>query len=126
MVGPKADASTIVCNLQGQYGRPLQVLALNTEAGWVEDVSQLIARKVRAVAHRGPDTAKAEVALEYHYKFYAIADAVAISSNQFRFVFSGRVKDADDATYAWPGRAPRAYFCKLETAHKDRTAWLGM
>jgi hypothetical protein len=49
----KADASTIVCNLlQGQYGRSLQVLALNTEAGWVEDVSQLIARKVRAVAHR--------------------------------------------------------------------------
>src|SRR5262249_46797172 len=38
--------------LQGQYVRPLQVLALNTEEGWVEDVSQLIARKVRAVAQR--------------------------------------------------------------------------
>jgi hypothetical protein len=49
----EADASTIVRNLlQGQYGRPLQVLALNTEEGWVRDVSQLIARKVRAVAQR--------------------------------------------------------------------------
>ena len=49
----KADASTIVRNfLQGQYVRPLQVLALNTEEDWVEDVSQLIARKVRAVAQR--------------------------------------------------------------------------
>ena len=49
----EADASTIVRNLlQGQYGRPLQVLALNTEEGWVRDVSQLIARKLRAVAHR--------------------------------------------------------------------------
>jgi hypothetical protein len=48
----KADASTIVRSLlQGQYGRPLRVLALNTEEGWVQDVSQLIARKVRAVAH---------------------------------------------------------------------------
>jgi hypothetical protein len=49
----KADASTIVRNLlQGQYGRPHQVLALNTEEGWVRDVSQFIARKLRAVAHR--------------------------------------------------------------------------
>jgi hypothetical protein len=46
----KLDASTIVRNLlQGPYARPLQVLALNTEKGRVEDVSQLIARKVRAV-----------------------------------------------------------------------------
>jgi hypothetical protein len=28
------------------------VLALNTEEGWVRDVSELIARKVSAVAHR--------------------------------------------------------------------------
>jgi len=28
------------------------VLALNTEEGWVRDVSELIARKVRAVAQR--------------------------------------------------------------------------
>jgi len=48
----RADASTIVRSLlQGQYGRPLRVLALNTEEGWVQDVSQLIARKVRAVAY---------------------------------------------------------------------------
>jgi hypothetical protein len=88
--------------------------------------SSLLGKCALSLTADQADTAKAEVALEYHYKFYAIADAVAISSNQFRFVFSGRVKDADDATYAWPGRAPRAYFCKLETAHKDRTAWLGM
>ena len=49
----QADASTIVRKLlQGQYGRPLRVLALNTEEGWVRDVSELIARKVRALAHR--------------------------------------------------------------------------
>ena len=49
----QADASTIVRKLlQGQYSRPLRVLALNTEEGWVRDVSELIARKVRAVAHR--------------------------------------------------------------------------
>jgi hypothetical protein len=49
----KEDASTIVRNLlQGQYGRPLQVSALNTEEGWLQDVSLLIARKVRAVAYR--------------------------------------------------------------------------
>jgi hypothetical protein len=49
----EADASTIVRKLlPGQYGRPLRVLALNTEEGWVQDVSELIARKVRAVAER--------------------------------------------------------------------------
>jgi hypothetical protein len=49
----EADASTIVRKLlQGQYGRPLRVLALNPEEGWVQDVSELIARKVRTVAQR--------------------------------------------------------------------------
>jgi hypothetical protein len=49
----EADASTIVRKLlQGQYGRPVRVLALNTEEGGVQDVSELIARKVRAVAQR--------------------------------------------------------------------------
>ena len=49
----EADASTIVRKLlQGQGGRPLRVLALNPEEGWVQDVSELIARKVRTVAQR--------------------------------------------------------------------------
>jgi hypothetical protein len=49
----EADASTIVRKLlQGQYGRPLRVLALNPEEGWVQDVSELIARKLRTVAQR--------------------------------------------------------------------------
>ena len=49
----EADVSTIIRKLlQGQYGRPLRVLALNAEEGWVRDVSELIARKVRAVAQR--------------------------------------------------------------------------
>src|SRR5262249_40093851 len=49
----QGDASTIVRNLlDGQYTRPVQVLALNVEEGWVRDVSQLIAAKVRDVAWR--------------------------------------------------------------------------
>src|SRR6476619_1391888 len=47
----EADASTIVRNLlQGQYDRPVRVLALNVEEGWVRDVSEIIAAKVRDVA----------------------------------------------------------------------------
>jgi hypothetical protein len=47
----QADASTIVRNLlDGQYNRPVRVLALNVEEGWVRDVSQIIAAKVRDVA----------------------------------------------------------------------------
>jgi hypothetical protein len=47
----EADASTIVRNLlEGQYTRPIRVLALNVEEGWVRDVSQIIADKVRTVA----------------------------------------------------------------------------
>jgi hypothetical protein len=39
----EADASTIVRNLlHGQYNRPVRVVALNVEEGWVRDVSQLI------------------------------------------------------------------------------------
>ena len=50
----QADASTIVCNLlDGQYNRPVRVLALNVEEGWVRDVSQIIAAKVRDVAWHG-------------------------------------------------------------------------
>jgi hypothetical protein len=49
----QADASTIVRNLlDGQYNRPVRVLALNVEEGWVRDVSQVIAAKVRDVARR--------------------------------------------------------------------------
>jgi hypothetical protein len=49
----QADASTIIRKLlQGQYGRPLSVLALNTAEGRVQDVSAHIARKVRTVAQR--------------------------------------------------------------------------
>ena len=47
----EADASTIVRNLlQGQYDRPVRVLALNVEEGWVRDVSEIIAAKVQDVA----------------------------------------------------------------------------
>jgi hypothetical protein len=49
----QADASTIVRNLlEGQYNRPVRVLAFNVEEGWVRDVSQIIAAKVRDVARR--------------------------------------------------------------------------
>jgi hypothetical protein len=49
----ETDASTIVRKLlEGQYGRPLRVLALNAEESWVQDVSELIARKVRDIALR--------------------------------------------------------------------------
>jgi hypothetical protein len=49
----EADASTIVRNLLGgQYDRPLRVLALNVEEGWVRDVSEIIAVKVRDMARR--------------------------------------------------------------------------
>jgi hypothetical protein len=49
----QSDASTIVRNLlQGQYNRPARVLALNVEEGWVRDVSEVIAAKVRDVARQ--------------------------------------------------------------------------
>ena len=49
----QADASTIVRYLlDGQYNRAIRVLALNVEEGWVRDVSQVIAAKVRDVAWR--------------------------------------------------------------------------
>src|SRR5262249_42993752 len=47
----RADASTVTRNLlDGQYNRPVRVLALNVEEGWVRDVSQIIAAKVRDMA----------------------------------------------------------------------------
>jgi hypothetical protein len=47
----EADASTVVRNLlQGQYDRPVRVLALNVEEGWVRDVSEIIAAKVQDMA----------------------------------------------------------------------------
>src|SRR6266576_3322241 len=49
----KADATTIVRNLlQGQYERPVRVVALNADEGWARDVSQNIAAKIREVAQR--------------------------------------------------------------------------
>src|SRR5262245_47400667 len=45
----EADASTIVL---GQYDRPVRILALNVEEGWVRDVSEIIAAKVQDVARR--------------------------------------------------------------------------
>jgi hypothetical protein len=49
----QADASTIVRNLlDGQYDRPVRVLALNVEEAWVRDVSRIIAAKVQEVARR--------------------------------------------------------------------------
>jgi hypothetical protein len=49
----EADASAIVRNLlRGQYDRPVRVLALNVEEGWVRDVSEIIAAKVQDVARR--------------------------------------------------------------------------
>jgi hypothetical protein len=49
----EADASTIVRNLlRGEYDRPVRVLALNVEEGWVRDVSEIIAAKVQDVARR--------------------------------------------------------------------------
>src|SRR5262249_48815302 len=51
----QADASTVVRNLlEGQYTRPVRVLALNVEEGWVRDVSRVIAARVQDVArHNG-------------------------------------------------------------------------
>src|SRR5258708_34510275 len=49
----KADATTIVRNLlQGQYGRPVPVVALNAAEGWARDVSENIAPKIREGAQR--------------------------------------------------------------------------
>src|SRR6516165_1631056 len=49
----EADASPIVRYLlRGQYDRPVRVLALNVEEGWVRDVSEIIAAKVQDVAGR--------------------------------------------------------------------------
>jgi hypothetical protein len=51
----EADATTVVRNLlQGQYDRPLRVLALNADEGWSRDVSEAIAAKVwDVVEHEG-------------------------------------------------------------------------
>src|SRR5262249_10717161 len=49
----EADASTILRYLlRGQYDRPIRVIALNVEEGWVRDVSSIIASKVDEVARR--------------------------------------------------------------------------
>src|ERR1700730_1317658 len=49
----EADATTIVRNLlQGQYERPVRVVALNADEGWARDVSENIAAKIREGAER--------------------------------------------------------------------------
>ena len=49
----EADATTVVRNLlQGQYERPVRVVALNADEGWARDVSENIAAKIREVAQR--------------------------------------------------------------------------
>jgi hypothetical protein len=66
----EADASSIVRNLlQGQYDRPVRVLALNVEEGWVRDVSEIIAAKVQDVARREEQglTAGTRAFIEAHY-----------------------------------------------------------
>jgi hypothetical protein len=46
----EADATVVQNLLHGQHERPLRVLALNVDEGWVRDVSEAIAAKVRDVA----------------------------------------------------------------------------
>jgi hypothetical protein len=47
----KADRDTIVRNMiDGQYGRPVRVIALNPEEGWSRDVSEEIAKAVLTAA----------------------------------------------------------------------------
>src|SRR5262245_18532217 len=48
----ESDASTIVRNLlRGQYDRPVRVLALNVEEGWVRDVSDIATAQTAACLH---------------------------------------------------------------------------
>jgi hypothetical protein len=68
----EADASTIIRNLlRGQYDRPVRVLALNIEEGWVRDVSEIIAAKVQDVAAREEQrlTAGTRTFVEAHRDF---------------------------------------------------------
>jgi hypothetical protein len=47
----ETDPTEAVRNLlHGQYDRPVRVLALDVEEGWVRDVSEIIATKVQDVA----------------------------------------------------------------------------
>ena len=65
----EADASPIVCNLlQGQYDRPVRVLALNVKEGWVRDVSDIIAARVQEIARREEQglTAETRAFVEVH------------------------------------------------------------
>jgi hypothetical protein len=50
--GGPAETSFVRNLLRGQYDRPVRVLALNVEEGWVRDVPEIIAAKVRDVARR--------------------------------------------------------------------------
>src|SRR6266568_4340682 len=49
----ETDPTKAVRNLlQGQYERPVRVVALNADEGWARDVSENIAAKIREVAQR--------------------------------------------------------------------------
>ena len=49
----EADATTVVQNLlYGRYGHLLRVVALNVDEGWSQDVSEVMAYKVRELAER--------------------------------------------------------------------------
>jgi hypothetical protein len=79
----EADASTIVRNLlQGQYDRPVRVLALNVEEGWVRDVSEIIAAKVQDVARRDEQglTSGTRAFVEAHSDLAGEQPAVAVRS----------------------------------------------
>jgi hypothetical protein len=43
-------AEAVRALLDGQYDRPLRIIALNADEGWSKDVSEAIAAKVREVA----------------------------------------------------------------------------
>ena len=64
----QADASTIVRNLlNGQYNRPVRVVALNVEEGWVRDVSQVLAAKVQEVARNAPSETTNKIGMGHIY-----------------------------------------------------------
>ena len=47
-----ADEATVIRNIiEGQYERPVQIVAFNTAEGWARDVTEDIARAVVDTAH---------------------------------------------------------------------------
>ena len=49
----EADKATLIRDLiAGQYNKPVRIVAFNTSEGWSRDVSEEIAREIRAQAER--------------------------------------------------------------------------